>query len=444
MIKRILALCVLAVSLGTTVNAQTTFNKAKLDSLLDVLAANNKTMGSLAITQNGKIVYQKAVGYAVVNGATKTPATLKTKYRIGSISKMFTGVMVFQLIEEGKLTLDTKLDKYYPQIPNAGKITIGNMLNHHSGLHNFTNDSTYLTYMAQPQTHEQMLARITAMKPDFEPGTKSDYSNTNFVLLSYIIEKITGKPYPELVKKRIVSKIGLKDTYYGTKTNTANNEALSYNYSDTTWKQVPETDMSIPSGAGSMVSTPADLDLFIDALFTGKLISAASLEKMKTIENKYGMAMSKMPFYDKAGYGHGGAIDGFLSSLGYFPEEKMAIAFIKNGGNYIPNNILIGALSIYFNKPYKLPSFSKTPIAGLDQYVGVYGSTQVPIKITVTKDSGELLAQATGQSSFPLTAGTEPHTFVFEQAGIVMEFHPDKEEFILKQGAGKVTFTKEK
>jgi D-alanyl-D-alanine carboxypeptidase len=161
---------------------------------------------------------------------------------------MFTGTLVMQLVEEGKLTLETTLDKFYPEIQNAPKITIGMMLTHHSGLHNFTSDPVYMTYMLSPQTHQQMVARMALMKPDFEPGSKGQYSNTNFVLLSYIIEKITNKSYPELVKERIINKIGLKDTYYGVKTNTGNNEALSYMY-DGKWKKFVETDMSIPSGA---------------------------------------------------------------------------------------------------------------------------------------------------------------------------------------------------
>jgi D-alanyl-D-alanine carboxypeptidase len=440
MIKRILPLILLALGLNFSLHAQS-LKKASLDSLLDVLAANNKSMGSLAISQNGEILYQRSIGNAVVDSPMTIPASAKTKYHIGSISKMFTGVMVFQLIEEGKLTLETTLDKFYPQIPNASKITIGMMLSHHSGLHNFTNDPAYMTYMVAPQTHEQMLTRIAAMKADFEPGTKGEYSNTNFVLLSYIIEKITKKSYPELVKQRVASKIGLKDTYYGGKVNTANNEALSYTYSNNKWSKFLETDMSIPSGAGSMVSTPADLDKFIEALFAGKLIKPASLEQMKTIKDNYGMAMFLKPFKDKAKYGHGGAIDAFRSELAYFPEEKMAVSYISNGGTYSPGKVMEGVLSICLKIPYTIPSFAEAK--GLDRYVGVYANPALPIKITITKDGAALIAQATGQSSFPLDTTTTADKYEFETAGIVMEFRPDKGEFTLKQGGKDYVFTKE-
>ncbi|MET3980739.1 CubicO group peptidase (beta-lactamase class C family) [Mucilaginibacter sp. UYP25] len=172
MIKKLLILFVLSAAISNALNAQT-INKARLDSLLNVITANNRNMGSVTISQNGQIVYQRSIGNAAIDSPATIPATAKTKYRIGSISKMFTGVMVMQLVDEGKLTLATTLDKFYPQVPNAAKITIGMMLSHHSGLHNFTNDPAYMTYMLAPQTHEQMLTRIAAMKPDFDPGTKA-------------------------------------------------------------------------------------------------------------------------------------------------------------------------------------------------------------------------------------------------------------------------------
>jgi D-alanyl-D-alanine carboxypeptidase len=127
MIKEVFSLALIAVGLNTNLQAQT-INKARLDSLLNVLASNNKSMGSLAISQNGHIIYQKSIGSAAIDSPATIAASAATKYRIGSISKMFTGVIVMQLIEEGKLTLQTTLDKFYPRVPNASKITIGMLL----------------------------------------------------------------------------------------------------------------------------------------------------------------------------------------------------------------------------------------------------------------------------------------------------------------------------
>lgn len=200
--------------------------------------------------------------------------------------------------------------------------------------------------------------------------------------------------------------------------------------------------MSIPGAAGAIVSTPADLTKFIESLFSLKLVSNSSLKQMKTMTDGFGMGMFQIPFYEKSAYGHNGGIDGFASTLAYFPEDSLALAYCTNGQVYPMNNILIGVLSIYFNKPYSIPTFSlKTE--DLDKYLGVYSSTQIPLKITITKNAATLFAQATGQPSFPLDP-TEKDKFKFDPAGIIMEFNPDKNELTLKQGGENVLFSKEK
>lgn len=420
-----------------------TINKAKLDSLFTILEQKNKAMGSIALMKNGELLYAKTIGYSFISPKEKIPATVRTKYRIGSISKMFTAVMIFQLIEENKISLSTPLNSWFPQLPNANKITIGNLLNHHSGIHNFTDDDGYANYMTLPKTEDEMIAIISKNEPDFDPGTKFSYSNSNYVLLGYILEKITGKSYSTNLMERITSKIGLSDTYYGGKTSMANHESFSYTYIQD-WEIEPETDMSIPGGAGAIVSTPEDLDKFIEALFSNKLVAPSSLDQMQTMIDGYGMGMFKIPFYSHSGYGHNGAIDGFGSMVGYFPGDSLAVAYCSNGQVYGMNDIMIGVLSIYFNMNYSLPSFTTISVKyeDLDKYLGFYACPVLPIRITISKSEGKLMAQATGQSAFPL----EPNStdvFGFSPGGIVLEFNTDKKEMTLKQGGGSYIFKKE-
>jgi len=416
------------------------FDKPKLDSFFAVMSTQDQNMGSIAIAENGKIVYQNVIGYSQINGKTKTPANLKTKYKVGSITKMFTAVMVFQLIEEGKLTLNTTLSKYYPQLPNAGKITIAEMLSHRSGLHNFTADSVYGSYWNKPMPEADMVAIFAKQKPDFEPDTKAAYSNTNFVMLGQIIEKITGKSYREELNDRITSKIGLKDTFFATPSSAAENEANSYTYTGE-WSQMEETAMSVPGAAGALVSTPADLVKFIDALFTNKLISPGNLEHMKTMRDNFGMAMFMMPFDDKTGYGHNGGLDAFISELVYFPADKVAIAYTSNGQRYSVNDVAIGALSIYFNKPYAIPQFKTLPVivTNPDKYLGRYISTKSPLKITISKNKNTLVAQASGQRAFPLEARGNDR-FMLDIAGLELQFDTVKHSFIYFQNGETYEF----
>lgn len=422
------------------------FDKAKLDQFFDGLSANNKGMGSLVISKDGKIIYSRAVGISHIGDKGFVPADAKSKYRIGSITKTFTATLVFQLVEEGKLKLEDTLDKFYPEIPNAKKITIAQMLNHHSGIHNFTSDAQYyLSYSRRPQTHEQILSIIAKTTPDFEPGTKAAYSNSNYVLLGYIIEKVSGKSYADVLKEKITSKINLADTYYGGKINGANNESYSFDFVRGNWKTLAETDMSIPGGAGAIVSTPTDLTTFIAALFDGKLVSQKSLDQMKTLTDGYGFGLVQFPFGEKKFLGHNGNIDGFTSMLGYQPEEKMAISYISNGTVYPVNNIMIAALSVYYNQPFEVPTFKPLQLtaADLEKFTGVYATEAFPLKITFTVRDNKLYGQATGQRELPFEA-TDKNKFSFEPAGINIEFDAEKSTMILKQGGRDIIFTKEK
>lgn len=416
-------------------------DKAKLDKFFDALATKNKAMGSLTLAKDGKILYSRVIGYSQIGEKEKKASTLKTRYRVGSIAKTFTTVMIFQLVEEGKLKLEDKLDKFYPQIPNAEKITIAQILSHKSGIHSFTGDPDFRTWKMNPKTKEEMLAIIAKSKPDFEPGEKVQYSNAGFLLLGYIVEKVTGKNYQEALKERITSKLGLSDTYLGTgKTDVGKKESFSYGYIGD-WKQNTETDLSIPGGAGALISTPTDLTKFIHALFDLKLVSRESLEKMKTEK----MGLTTIPLGEKTFYGHGGRIDGFSSMLSYLPEEKLAVAYSSNGEVYPVNDILLGVFDIYYNKPFQIPAFETIAVSAeeLDKYVGVYASENFPVKITISRTNTMLSAQAGDQPEIPLEA-TDKNKFKFDRLGIVMEFDAEKNQMTFKQRGREIIFSKEK
>ena len=417
-------------------------NTPRLDSLFQVLDKKDKFMGSIAVTQNGKLLYSKAIGYADIE--TRQKVNTLSKYRIGSISKMFTATLILMAADNNKITLNQTLDRYFPQIENAKKITIENLLNHRSGIHSFTSDAGYSDYMDQYKSREAMLKIIAEGKSEFEPNSKASYSNSNYVLLSYIAEEIYKSKYADILNKQIIKPLNLKNTYFGSKTNLQNNETYSYQFIGAKWTKEKETDLSIPMGAGGIVSNPQDLSTFISELFAGKLITMKSLEMMKTMNQKFGLGLFQFPYYDKINYGHDGAIDGFKSILIYNPEEKLSVAISSNGTQYPLNNVLIAALSAWFGKPFEVPTFEAVKISSemLESYAGQYSSTQIPPKISITKTGDKLFAQATGQSAFPLEAASST-TFKFEQAGIVLEFNAAKKEMTLKQGGKEFLFTKE-
>jgi CubicO group peptidase (beta-lactamase class C family) len=436
--KKTVVLFTLLLSTAVTF-AQQQDKYKKIDSLLIFLADNNKFMGSVSLREKGKTVFEKAYGYA--DEATKQKATPETKYKIGSITKMFTASVIFKLIEDKKLTLDTKLSSYYPQVKNADKITINNLLGHSSGIFNFTAADDFEAYVSLPQTKEAMVARIASHESDFEPGTKGEYSNSNYLLLGYIIEDITKKPYTTVVTDWVIKKAGLKNTSFFDTADPKQNEASSYLLADT-WEKWTEWNQSAAYAAGGIQATPNDLNTFITALFDGKIISKTSLEQMVTIQNDYGRGVFEIPFYQKKFLGHGGHIEGFSSMLAFNKEDGLAVALTINGEVYPMNDILIGIFSCYYQKPFPFPSFKAVAVDAsiLQSYVGTYASAAMPLKINVMYADGKFTAQATGQGPFPLEAVSATE-FKFDPAHIIMKF--TNGGFSLIQGGRPTEFVRE-
>lgn len=413
----------------------------KIDSLLTFLNKNNKFMGSLAIRQNGNVVFAKAYGFADVEANKKLDEN--TKLKIGSITKTFTATMIMQLIEEKKLTLDTKLSKFYPKIPNADKITIYLLLHHRTGIPDFLNDDPNVAqYIYVENKKTDLIKRIEGYTSAFEPNSQFKYSNSNYNLLGYILEDITKKSYSENLNTRIIQKLGLKNTLFPDKIEVSKNEGYSYTFDGTKWEKIPEWSSTLAFAAGAIMSTPNDLNTFLNGLFDGKLVSKQSVEQMKTMEDDYGMGLIIAPFDGKKFYGHTGGIENFRAATGYLPEENIAFSIIVNGDNYNRNDIMLGVLDLFYEKPYSFPDLKGFAVSPdiLHKYTGTYGSKTIPLKITVKEANGELTAQATGQGAFPLTAKSETE-FVFAAGGIKMIFGDNK--FILKQGGIDYEFTKD-
>ncbi len=437
---KILLPSVLGLALCSSSSA--TLNTTKLDQLLDRLAAKNKGMGYVAIAQDGNVVYSHAFGYSYVNGDEKRPATATTKYRIASITKMYTAVMIFQLVEEGRLKLSDTLDKFFPQIPNAKKITIAQILHHRSGMGDTPPDGAW---GHQARTKEEIVARIAQAQPHFEPDARHEYSNAGYNLLGLIVEKAGGKPYQDALKDRITTKIGLKDTSFGIvgQTDPARNEASSYQYLDG-YREATELDLSVTGGAGSILSTPADMTKFIQALFDLKLVSAASLKHMTTMQDDEGMGMEPHSFAGKTCYGHTGGSNNSGAWLTYCPEERVALAYTTNMKIYKVADIVSGIFDIYWDRPFEIPTFAGLELSPevLDRYVGVYSLEGAPNKLTVSRRGNTLFFQPGNQGSVSLEAVAENKFQI--GPGVTFEFDAAKGTLKIARPQGERVFNKEK
>lgn len=415
--------------------------KQKLGNYIDSLYAHHKVSGSFAIAENGNFTFQKAVGFADAEKNSK--ANINTQYRVGSVTKIFTAVLMMKAVEEKKISLDQKLSEFITEIPNGEKITLEQLLQHRSGIHNLTDEPEFWQYYTTPKTSIELIGIIKKYKSDFEPGSKHDYSNSNYILLGIILEKIYKTSYADLLEAKITKPLKLKLTKIGGTIDSSKNQAKSFYFENGKYIAVPESDMSIPIGAGNIVSTPMELIKFIQALENGKLVTKESLSKMKNFVDDYGYGLVHFPYEKTFGYGHTGGIDNFRTALFYFPELKVAVAYVANQTTIDTNEIFDKMIDVTQGKDFKMPNFNSiVSEEELQKYVGVYSSKGISLKINIFIKDKELMAQATGQSAFPLDAVSKT-SFTFNMANITIDFEPEKNLFVIEQGGVKTTFIKE-
>jgi len=435
--------------------ATTSFNTEKMDQYFELLDTHQKAMLSVSINEQGKHFYSRQIGLESQDlglfSDTIIKSNAETKYYIGSITKVFTATLVFDLIEKNKLTLATKLSTFFPDVANAQAITIEHMLSHRSGIFNYTNDSRYWAYMKDKQTQKQMANRIADYTSAFEPGSKYEYSNSNYLLLGYIIEKITGETYQQNLQKQIIGKLALKNTLLDSETNKKENQASSFNYSYARWNENENAHPSVALSAGAMLSTTKDLTIFIRALFNGELISKSSLAIMKGDNDDIPKGLFNWLDRGITYYGHGGYYNNFKSTLAYNPADDVAIALSSNALK-IPLKEIVGTvLDIHGNFDAELPIYLTTPIelepSELEKYTGVFSSKDLHIDITYLVKFGKLYTQGTDQDALKMVSLSK-QTFEFSPAGIINKFDinadgtTDYDNFTLIQGGGTYYYTR--
>lgn len=415
----------------------------KVDSLITLIESNNRGIGSLIICKDGKEIYNRDFGHAAI---PKLKRDQDTKYQVGSITKIYTAVLIFQLVEKGKLSLDDKLEKFFPDMPGASEIVLKQMLNHTSGLGDYTWKDENPKWLHKKVSEKQILDEIKHQGLVFKPGEKEEYSNSAYYLLAKISEKVYGKNYEVLIQEQICKPLGLKNT--ASVLMNPGNLYASYEYTKNS-KWVKTEDFYFPNtkGVGDIVATPKDLLQFIHSLFRYELMKKETVEIMKPLVEKqeyFGRGLMQIPMRTQVLFGHGGDTKGTHSLLGYNEKDSMSIALVINGERYTRNQTILGVLSLMYEEPFDFPIFKEVQVSKneMDKYSGTYSSPQLPIKIAVSNDKGILYLQGTGQSILPFEA-YDTNKFQFEEAGVKIEFLADNKTMIFQQGGATIEMKKE-
>jgi D-alanyl-D-alanine carboxypeptidase len=356
------AAAVIAVFLGSAAPAQTPDDKnlaASIDKVAAAAIASGESPGlEVAVVKDGKPVLVKSYGSA--NLEEHVPVSNDSVFRVGSVTKQFTAVALLLLAEEGKVSLQDKLSKYYPNFPRADDITLDQMLHHTSGIYNYTSAPNFAVDGMIHRSTDEMVEFIGKLPKtqDFEPGTSWSYSNSAYFILGGVVEKASGESLAKVFKTRFFTPLGMSHSALDDETEIVAGRARGYSGDGPgKFTNAPFISMSIPGGAGSIRSTAADLATWNAALYGGKLLKPASLAAMLTpgklsngenssaamakmmaaagapaasAKKEYGYALMLSQEDGHRKIDHGGGIYGFSASLSEFPDDKTTVVVLSN------------------------------------------------------------------------------------------------------------------
>jgi CubicO group peptidase (beta-lactamase class C family) len=419
---------------------------AKIDEYMNAQVQVNSFSGTILLAREGTPLVTKGYGFA--NLEWRVPNTPDTVFRIGSITKQFTSMVVMQLREQGTLKVEDSVCLYLAPCPEAWKpVTIHHLLTHTSGIPSYTGLPEWRKVNMVPKTVDEMIGFFRDLPLEWQPGTKWAYNNSGYFLLGAVIEKVTGQKYEQVVSERIFKPLGMKDSGYDWTAAIVPRRAAGYMGRGTGILNAAPLDMQQPYAAGALYSTVEDLLKWDQALYTDRLLPAASRQIMWTpVMNDYAYGWSvRSPSAATFGHrqlAHSGGINGFSSMIIRLPDANATAIVLSNNMTANAGAIARDLLAIYFGQAVTVPAArteARVDPKLFDAYVGRY-ELGPKFLITIAREGDRLTAQATGQGAFEIFPESETKffarvadlqiTFVRGPAGAVTEL-------ILHQGGDR-------
>lgn len=340
-----------------------------IDAVVRSYYETHQFSGTVLVAEAGQVIYRKSYGLA--NREWNIPNRPEAKYRIASISKQFTAILILQLAAEGRLSLEGRITDYLPYYrkDTGRRVTIHHLLTHTSGIPDLTDDPDFWNYETRLRFDPKTLVKkYCSGRLEFKPGTQYDYCNSGYIILGAIIEAVTGKTYETVLQERILQPLGLTRTGYDHNKTILPYRASGYDYNYGDYKNANYFDMSSIGAAGALYSTVDDLFLWDQALYTDRLLPSEYLEKMMTpyLNNyAYGLGVYEVELPDSSHVtmvSHTGGIHGFNSRIARYVGQRHTVIIL---GNQMPINhtdMNIALRNILFNQPYQLalPSIADT------------------------------------------------------------------------------------
>ncbi|MGE5437212.1 MAG: serine hydrolase [Syntrophothermus sp.] len=364
----LIAICITLLSISSFAQSL----EVKIDNLVKKYSDNRLFNGTVLVADESGVVFKK--GYGLANMEWNIANQPDVKFRLGSLTKQFTAMVIMQLVQEGKIQLDKKITDYldYYRKDVGDKVTIHHLLTHTSGIPSYTGRPNFMQVEARKfYTTENIVKELCSDDFEFQPGTQFAYNNSGYVILGAIIEKVTGKPYAEVLQERIFTPLDMKSTGYDLSETVLSKRAAGYEKVFSEYKNSSFLDMSVPFSAGSLYSTVEDLYKWDRALYSNKLLKKEFKDEYfkPRVEAMgghyaYGWAIYKnKTFVDGKELTltvHGGGINGFNTLLTRVVDDKKLVVLLNNTGTTVLNAISNSILNILYNKE---PGIFKAPVS---------------------------------------------------------------------------------
>jgi CubicO group peptidase (beta-lactamase class C family) len=359
------------------------------------------------IAKGDTVLFREARGQAQIE--LGVPLAADQVFRIASITKIFTAATVLKLAEQGKLSLDDRLARYFPGIPSADRITLRQLLSHTAGVSDVAKNPQP-GFMRRDIDTATQVAEIAKRDPAFEPGARWAYSNAGYILLGAVIEKVTGQPWHEAMRQLVLEPVGAAKIRYGDGAALIAGRAAGYT-TDNPAHRVENAafiSSSVPAAAGGLVATADDLLRWMRALAGGRVVSATSFRAMtapaKPLEpstHHYGLGMYLWRVRGSEMVGHTGQIDGFASALAYLPKEDLTVVVLANDDNFDARTMARRLAAIALGKPYADPVGVAPSAETLTALVGDYRIDDKTVETVSVKD-GRLYTQRSHRNLVPV------------------------------------------
>jgi CubicO group peptidase (beta-lactamase class C family) len=331
--------------------------KQRAQAYVAGFATTDHFSGVILVAKDGKPVFRKAFGLA--NREWGIPNTPEGKFRLGSITKQFTATAILQLQEAGKLSVDDPIAKYYPDAPAAWKaVTLRHLLTHTSGIPSYTALPGFFIGEARLDRTPQQIIELTRDKPlEFEPGTRFSYDNTGYIILGYVIEKVSGERYADYVAKHIFQPLGMASSGYDVSETIVPQRVAGYVRGSAGFTNAPYLSMTEPYAAGSLYSTADDMLIWDHALYAARPLSAASLAAMFTdYGHGYGFGWEIGKLQGHRRVGHSGGVNGFVTHFDRYPDDRLTVIVLSNASDSPVERIAANLGAIYLGLPSRAPS----------------------------------------------------------------------------------------